>query len=159
MAGVAARSLPPLSLPALRPALPPPCLLVRGAWFSVGSYALAVPWSLVRPSAAGIPVGTPGGFSAGFSAAPAPPPSRSPWKRVETPQGTYYWNRLTGETTAVGAPPPVPGAQAAPPTMQQSNVFQDNRPGVSLGQSMRETFLLGFGLAGGMVLVRVLLGG
>mmetsp|Transcript_24770 Transcript_24770/g.59807 ORF Transcript_24770/g.59807 Transcript_24770/m.59807 type:complete len:81 (-) Transcript_24770:449-691(-) len=56
--------------------------------------------------------------SIGMPPAPPPPPSAHPppaalpynWQEVSSPQGTYFYNNSTGQTTWVR-----PGAAAAPP--------------------------------------------
>jgi hypothetical protein len=45
---------------------------------------------------------------------PPPPAANSPencWEEVRVPEGVYYWNTMTDETTAIGAPKPT-GATA-----------------------------------------------
>ena len=54
--------------------------------------------------------------TSGTGRAPPPPAAtaQDPWEAVTVPEGTYYWNTVTNETTAIGAPRPAAvGAVAA----------------------------------------------
>ena len=43
-----------------------------------------------------------------------PPTNLDPWTEVSTPNGVYYWNKITGETTAVGEAKPLGMHRTAP---------------------------------------------
>ena len=92
----------------------------------------------------------------------APPPKKSPWQPVETPQGVYYWNKLTGDTTEIGAPPPGPNDVMVNRNLHQPTVFDppaNQQQPVSFVGQMTHMFGLGVGLTMGMVMIRVLMGG
>ena len=92
----------------------------------------------------------------------APPPKKSPWQPVETPQGVYYWNKLTGDTTEIGAPPPGPNDVMVNRNQHQPTVFAppaNQQQPVSFVGQMTHMFGLGVGLTMGMVMIRVLMGG
>ena len=60
-----------------------------------------------------------------------PPPQRDPWELVETPEGNYYWNTETDDTTAIGESKPEQAQQTAVATQeqQQSGLAEPMQPG------------------------------
>jgi len=78
-----------------------------------------------------------------------PPPAVRPedaWEPVvdESSKQTYYWNTVTNETTALGAPKPSVATLAEDPNYQQQVVQnQYERPG--FGQTLKEGFAFGAG--------------
>lgn len=113
--------------------------------------------------------GTNGGaFRRGFAArsvktsgdkVPPPPAPKSEWEAVtdQASGGTYYWNRRTNETTAVGVPhpdgPPPPAAHGGQPAGGGGGILG------GLGSMMAQGMALGAGSEVGHRIMGGLMGG
>lgn len=75
----------------------------------------------------------------------AAPPAPAAWEAVTGPQGTYYWNPATDETTAIGEPNPAHGGlRRHAPQQQQQQVAQPmQQQGMSFGETMKHSLISG----------------
>lgn len=67
-----------------------------------------------------------------------PPPSLDDdvWQEVKVPEGVYYWNTKTDETTAIGAPKPTGAATVYSQQQQQPSLMSTMAEGAAWGVGM-----------------------
>ena len=73
-----------------------------------------------------------------------PPPAvnaADAWEEVRVPEGIYYWNTVTDETTAIGAPKPTGPTAVGPPNTTGQSLLGVMAEGAAWGVGMNSLLL------------------